>query len=173
MPPQPRRREMVADATLVSLAAVRQAVKNLVLVRALRDQADFDEEWYADAVRREFEVLAVQAEAEAARLEKARAKASGRRGRAVTADDYHAVDSRRLKRRILVLGDLAIRLRGLAEDEDAVAAVIDEARIRALDEITQAAAAVPGRGRAKPAKGHVRSRALQALREELSDYADD
>lgn len=163
---------MVADATLVSLAAIRQAVKNLVLVRALRDAADFDEEWYADAVRREFEVLASQADAEAARLTKAREKATGRRGRAVTADDYHAVDTRRLRRRIRVLGELAGELRGLAEDEATVASVIDEARLQALDEITHAAATAHGRGRTKPAKGVARSKALQALREELEDYAD-
>ena len=170
---QPRRREMVADATLVSLAAVRQSVKNLVLVRALRDAADFDEDWYEDAVRREFEVLASQADADAERLEKARQKAHGRRGRAVTADDYHAVDTRRLKRRIRVLGELAEELRRLAGDEETVRTVIHEARIRALDEITHAAASVPGRGRTKPLKGVARSRALQDLRDELDDYVDD
>ncbi len=164
---------MVADATLVSLAAVRQAVKNLMLVRALRDAADFDEEWYADAVRREFEVLAAQADAEAARLTKAREKATGRRGRAVTADDYHAVDTRRLRRRIRVLGEVAAELRRRAGDEDAIGEMIREARLRALDEITHTAASVPGRGRTKPLKGVARSRALQELREELEDYADD
>lgn len=164
---------MVADATLVSLAAVRQAAKNLMLVRALRDAADFDEDWYVDAVRREFELLATQADADAERLVKARAKAQGRRGRAVTADDYHAVDTRRLRRRINVLGELAEELRRLAADEDAVRTVIDDARLRALDEITQAAASVPGRGITKPLKGIARSRALQTLREELEDYLDD
>ncbi len=164
---------MVADATLVSLAAVRQAAKNLMLVRALRDAADFDEDWYVDAVGREFELLATQADADAERLVAARAKAQGRRGRAVTADDYHAVDTRRLRRRINVLRELAEELRRLAADEDAVRTVIDEARLRALDEITQAAASVPGRGGTKPLNGVARSRALQTLREELEDYLDD
>lgn len=164
---------MVADATVVSLAAVRQAAKNLMLVRALRDSADFDEQWYADAVAREFELLATQAEADAERLEVARQKALGRRGRAVTADDYHAADTRRLKRRIRVLQELAEELRRMAADEEAVRTVISEARLRALDEITQAAASVPGAGRTKPLTGIARSRALQTLREELEDYLDD
>lgn len=164
---------MVADATVVSLAAVRQAAKNLMLVRALRDDADFDEQWYADAVAREFELLATQAEADAERLEVARQKALGRRGRAVTADDYHAADTRRLKRRIRVLQELAEELRRMAHDEDAVRTVISEARLRALDEITQAAASVPGAGRTKALTGVARSRALQTLREELEDYLDD
>jgi hypothetical protein len=163
---------MVADATLVSLAAVRQAVKNLVLVRALRDDADFDEDWYADAVRDELVGLAGEAEADAARLRAARASAFGRHGRALAADDYHAADRRRLKRRVRVLEQLAAELRRRAEDDETVRAVIAEARLRALDEITATTASVPGLGRARPATGIARSRALQSLRDELSDYAD-
>ena len=163
---------MVADATLVSLAAVRQAVKNLVLVRALRDAADFDEDWYADAVRREFDVLATQADADAARLRKLREKARRRHGRAYTADDYHAADAGPLKRRARVLEELAVELRRLAGDDEMVRGLLVESRLRALDEITATTASVPGLGRARPATGVARSRALQALRDELSDYAD-
>ena len=81
---------MVADATLVSLAAVRQAVKNVILVRALRDAADFDEEWYTDAVRRELEELAREASLEAARLRELREATRRRSGPARAADDYRA-----------------------------------------------------------------------------------
>lgn len=169
---RPRRSEMVADATLVSLAAVRQAVKNLVLVRALRDDADFDEEWYADAVRRELLDLAGESEADAARLRAVRASARRRHGRALAADDYHAADSGRLKRRTKVLDELAQEMRRLADDEQFVSTVLTEARLRALDEITATTASVPGLGRTRAATGIARSRALQSLRDELSDYAD-
>ncbi|MCS0498466.1 hypothetical protein [Protaetiibacter mangrovi] len=172
MPRHPRRSEMVADATLVSVAAARQAAKNLMLVRALRDAADFDHDWYMAAVRREFEVLAVEADANAARVLRIRAKAGRRHGHALSADDYRAADTRRLKKRARVLTDLAEELRRLSTDDETIATLIDEARIQALDEITATTAAVPGLGRTKPAKGVARSKALQALREELSDYAD-
>jgi hypothetical protein len=163
---------MVADATLVSLAAVRQAVKNVMLVRALRDDVDFDEEWYADAARRELEQLAGEAAAEAARLREVREATRRRRGVARAADDYRAADSRHLKRRARVLGDLDEELRRLAQDDTTVSTLVAEARLRALDEITATTASVPGLGRERAATGIARSRALQSLREELSDYAD-
>src|SRR5690606_19202599 len=172
VPPRPRRSEMVADATLVSLAAVRQAVKNVMLVRALRDDVDFDEEWYADAARRELEELAGEAAAEAARLREVREATRRRRGVARAADDYRAADSRHLKRRARVLEELVEELGRLTQDDTTVSTLIAEARLRALDEITATTASVPGLGRERAATGIARSRALQSLREELSDYAD-
>lgn len=163
---------MVADATLVSLAAVRQAVKNVMLVRALRDDVDFDEEWYADAARRELEELAGEAAAEAARLREVREATRRRRGVARAADDYRAADSRHLKRRARVLEELVEELGRLTQDDTTVSTLIAEARLRALDEITATTASVPGLGRERAATGIARSRALQSLREELSDYAD-
>jgi flagellar motility protein MotE (MotC chaperone) len=163
---------MVADATLVSLAAVRQAVKNVMLVRALRDDVDFDEEWYADAARRELEELAGEAAAEAARLREVREATRRRRGAARAADDYRAADSRHLKRRARVLEELVEELGRLTQDDTTVSTLIAEARLRALDEITATTASVPGLGRERAATGIARSRALQSLREELSDYAD-
>jgi hypothetical protein len=163
---------MVADATLVSLAAVRQAVKNVMLVRALRDDVDFDEEWYADAARRELEELAGEAAAEAARLREVREATRRRRGVARAADDYRAADSRHLKRRARVLEELVEELGRLTQDDTTVSTLVAEARLRALDEITATTASVPGLGRERAATGIARSRALQSLREELSDYAD-
>lgn len=163
---------MVADATVVSLAAVRQAVKNVMLVRALRDDVDFDEEWYADAARRELEELAGEAAAEAARLREVREATRRRRGVARAADDYRAADSRHLKRRARVLEELVEELGRLTQDDTTVSTLIAEARLRALDEITATTASVPGLGRERAATGIARSRALQSLREELSDYAD-
>jgi hypothetical protein len=163
---------MVADATLVSLAAVRQAVKNVMLVRALRDDVDFDEEWYADAARRELEQLAGEAAAEAARLREVREATRRRRGVARAADDYRAADSRHLKRRARVLEELVEELGRLTQDDTTVSTLVAEARLRALDEITATTASVPGLGRERAATGIARSRALQSLREELSDYAD-
>jgi hypothetical protein len=163
---------MVADATLVALSAARQALKNVMLVRTLRDATDFDEEWYTDAARRELHTLAEESEREAVRLTQLRSDVRNRRGRARTADDYRSADRRHLKRRSLALSDLAHELRRLIPDDAVIEKLIVDARLRALDEITAATASVPGVGRSRPATGVARSRALQALREELSDYAD-
>lgn len=169
---RPRRSEMVADATVVALSAARQAVKNVMLVRALRDAADFDEEFYTDAARRELRTLAAESENEAERLERVRVSVRRRRGTAHSADDYRAADRRHLKRRARVLRELVEALLRLADDDTAIDALISEARLRALDEISATTASVPGLGRERAATGIARSRALQALREELSDYAD-
>jgi hypothetical protein len=71
-----------------------------------------------------------------------------------------------------VLEELDEGLRRLAQNETTVSTLIAEARLRALDEITATTASVPGLGRERAATGIARSRALQSLREELSDYAD-
>lgn len=176
-PPVRRRRvpfsELLADAVLVVHAGVRQSVKNVVIVRALRDGADFDAEWYADAVRAELESIAVESETDAARLQRELDYARGRHFSAVTARDYVDRDVPVLRKRRKVMLALAAELRARATDDAFVAAVIDEARANALDEIAATASHVPGRGTVAPLRGVARSRALQRLREELRDYDDD
>jgi hypothetical protein len=177
--PRPARRrrvpfaDLLADALLVARAGVRQSVKNVVIVRALRDGADFDADWYADAVRAELESIAVESETDAARLQRELVYARGRHYSAVTARDYVDRDVPTLRKRRKVMLALAVELRALAADDSVVAALIDEARDNALDEIAATASHVPGRGTVEPVLGVVRSRALQRLREELRDYTDD
>jgi hypothetical protein len=86
----------------------------------------------------EFELLAAEYEADATRLEGVRQKSRKKRGRALTPDDFRARDAPVLKRRIRVLRKIAVRLRELAADEDAVLALVAGARQNALDEITAA-----------------------------------
>jgi hypothetical protein len=133
-----RKSDVVTDAVLLATAAVRIAVKNLLIVRALREHADFDEQWWRDAVAREFELLADENEADATRLERVRADTKRKLGRALTPDDYRARDAPVLKRRIRILRKIATRLREIAIDEDAVLKLVGEARQSALDEITTA-----------------------------------
>src|SRR5690606_14090021 len=128
MPRRPRRCEMVAAATLVAMSAARQAVKNVMLVRALRDAADFDEQWYTDVARRELRLLAAESEAEADRLRRLRESVRHRHGRASTAEDYRAADRRHLKRRARVLDELAAELLRLADDDTVIGTLITEAR---------------------------------------------
>ena len=177
--PKPARRrkvpfaELLTDAVLVARAGVRQRVKNVVIVRALRDGADFDAERYADAVRAELESIAVESETDAARVKRELDYARGRHYEAATARDYVDRDVPTLRKRRKVMLALAVALRALATDDAVVAAIVDDARDNALDEIAATASHVPGRGTVEPARGVNRSRALQRLRDELRDYADD
>lgn len=136
--PRSRKADIIEDAVLLAIGAVRIAVKNLLIVRALRDRADFDEGWWRAAVEHEFELLATENEADATRLEGVRSAAKGKQGRALHPADFRARDRPVLKRRIRVLRRIASRLREIATDQDAVLALVGEARRSALDEITTA-----------------------------------
>ncbi len=133
-----RKSDVVADAVLLATGAVRIAVKNLLIVRALRERADFDEHWWRGAVAREFELLAAENEADATRLEGVRAGTKKKHGRALHPADFRARDAPVLKRRIRILRKIATRLREIATDDDAVQALVGEARQNALYEITTA-----------------------------------
>lgn len=163
--------ELVADAMLVARAGVRQHVKNVVILRTLRDGADFDLAWYTDAVRAELETLARENEAAAEQLGRDAQFAQGRHSRATTARDYVDRDVPKLHRRRRVHLALAARLRAFADDELAIHALIEDARMLALDEIAAAAAAVPSSHGPRPLTGSARRIALSDLAEDLADLA--
>lgn len=133
-----RKKDVVADAVALATAAVRIAVKNLLIVRALRDHADYEQAWWLGAVAREFEVIAVENETDADRLEKVREATRRKKGRPQHPGDFRATDAPVLRRRIRVLRRIAARLRELATDESALDELIADARRAALDEITAA-----------------------------------
>jgi hypothetical protein len=161
--------DLVADALLVARAGVRQKVKNVVIMRTLRDGADFDLEWYTHAVRAELEALAVESEAAADKLARDARYAQGRHFRAATAADYVDRDVPKLRRRRRVHLALAARLRTLAEDEPAVVALVEDARMLALDDIAGAAAAVPRARGPRPLTGAARRIAIADLLEDLDE----
>lgn len=165
-----RKSDVVGDALLLATAAVRSAVKNLLIVRALRDHADYDEQWWLSAVAREFEVIAAENDADIARLEAERQRAKKRQGRAVHPADFRSRDAPVLKKRIRVLTKIAERLREIATDEDAVLALVAEARAAALDEITTARHDPSPRAARDP---EARAAGLAALADDLAALAKE
>lgn len=131
--------ELVDDGMLIATAGVRMAVKNLILVRALRDRANFDEDWYVGAVKHEFLALAAEKSDDARRATAALARASTRKGRARSGADYRRVDAPLLKRRIAALTALADRLTEASTDADEAHGLVAAARESALEEIAGAA----------------------------------
>ena len=130
--------DIVDDAVLLATGAVRSAVKNLLIVRALRDGKDFDEAWWLDAVAREFEAIAVEKDDDAKRVEADRQLAKHRKGRPLHPSDFRTKDVPKMKRRVRILHRIAARLRELGADQQTLLALIAEARANALDEITSA-----------------------------------
>ena len=162
--------DVVDDAVLLATGAVRSAVKNLLIVRALRDNADYEQSWWLDAVAREFEVIAAENDADIARLEALRLAARKKGGRAQHPADFRSRDAPVLKKRIRVLRKIAARLREIATDEDAVLALVAEARAAALDEITSARHDPSPRAASDPKE---RAAGLAGLADDLAALAEE
>lgn len=174
MPPRvrrPRLADLVDDALLVARAGVRQSLKNVIIVRTLRDGGDFDAEHYASVVRELLAEVAEQSAADAERLTRQIDYARGRHLRAVTAADYMNRDVPKLTRRRKVHRALAERLASFAADPDTVSALVDEARLAALDDIAAAAAEVPRPRGPRTLTGSARRIALADLLDDLAELS--
>lgn len=110
--------EMVDDGVLIAAAAVRLAVKNLIILRSARDRADYSPERVMAAVREELENLATEKDADAAaRLREVGRRAAERDGQPRHHDDYRSGDTELLAKRAEVSERLATRLRELGDAE--------------------------------------------------------
>jgi hypothetical protein len=128
----------VEEAVLIACAGARLSLKNLFILRTLRDSKAFDEAWYTAAVREELLNLANETERDASRVEHERERAIKRQGRAMYQDDYRLIDAELLDRRESVLRGLAARLRELSADDGYIRSLIAEAREQALDDVVAA-----------------------------------
>jgi len=163
--------EMVDDGVLIAGAAVRLAVKNLIILRSARDRADYSPERVAAAVREELENLVMEKQTDAARLRRTQAAASERGGQPRHHSDYRSVDAAALARRASVSERLAERLRELSEDGEYVGALVEQARADAWREIGASitAKAALSSPRRDPAYDRERGGRMLAL---LGDLAD-
>jgi hypothetical protein len=129
---------VVDDGVMISLAAVRLAAKNRVILSAVRDRLDFDEAGLTRFVRTVLARLAQENEETADRVDVISQDAGLAHGVAldvaITIRDSH-------RRRPDVHRALAVRLRELAEDAPKVAALVAQAQEAAADELTGAVAA--------------------------------
>lgn len=127
--------EIAEEGLLIAASAVRMAVKNRQIVRALRDRADYSEKNAVAAAREVFRALAREKRDEVDRLDEIIEATRDRPGRALHQTDYRKGDAARLERREQVSDILADRLDELAEDDAYVLSVVDAARESAWDEI--------------------------------------
>lgn len=127
--------EMVDDGVLIAGAAVRLAVKNLVILKSLRDRVDYSVERTVAAVREELENLAEEKDADAVRLVEESELASSRQGKPRHYADYRPADMSSLARRSEVSRRLAARLRELSADEGFVSDLVEGAHAEAWAEI--------------------------------------
>lgn len=127
--------EIAEEGVLIAASAVRMAVKNRQIVRALRDRADYSEKNAVAAAREVFRALAREKRDEVERLDEIIELTRDRPGRALHQTDYRKGDADRLERREQVSDILADRLEELAEDDAYVLGIVEAARQSAWDEI--------------------------------------
>ncbi len=127
--------EIAEEGLLIAASAVRMAVKNRQIVRALRDRADYSEKAAVAAAREVFTALAREKREDVDRLEDILDHARDRPGRAQHQTDYRGADAELLERREQVSDILADRLDDLAADDEYLLGIVDAARNAAWDEI--------------------------------------
>lgn len=127
--------EIAEEGVLIATSAVRMAVKNRQIVRALRDRHDFSEQAAMKATREVLRALAREKREEVARLDDIIEVARERPGRAQHQTDYRKGDAERLELREQVSDILADRLDELAEDDEFVRKIVVDARDAAWNEI--------------------------------------
>lgn len=143
-PPAPIER-VVDDGVLISMWSVRMAIKNRLIVGALRDDLPFDEAALRAAAREEILAVAAENDDTADRLEGHREAADALEGGmdfdfsgygfgSSAARPAPAVDEEH-RRRPRVHRLLAKALRAKAEDEDALAELVSAAQTDAVDDV--------------------------------------
>ncbi|RXZ71420.1 hypothetical protein [Agromyces albus] len=137
-PPAPSFDEMLAEGVLVAESAGRMALKNRLIVFALRGEERF-EPARAEAIARDVLYELVQEADEAAeRAATERESASQREGRSAHQHDYHRVDTVNLRHRERVYAGVAKRLWELREDPDYLERFTEHARDAAWEDIAAA-----------------------------------
>jgi hypothetical protein len=137
----PSTERIVDEGMLIAIAAVRMALKNRIIVGALREHTDYVDADYAAWARLELREVARQNDEDSTRVERlgshlSRTSKTGK-GRDV---ENKRKDVIRLGRRRTLHDNVAQRLRDLAADDERVAELVVTARADALQEINEALA---------------------------------
>jgi hypothetical protein len=127
----------IADGVLIARFSAVLALKNRLIVSALRDDESFDRRAAAEVAREVLEELAVEQEHNIEHADEVIEEAQADRGIARHQHDYKARDLDLLSARRRVYREVADRIRADAVDDVSVALLVDDARSRAWDEISR------------------------------------
>lgn len=129
--------ETYAEGLLVAESAARMALKNRIIVMALRGEEPYDVERAAAAAREVLHELVQEIDQVAEWSAAERESAAQREGRSVHQHDYHRADAWNLRLRERVNVAVADRLGELRNDDDYLAALAERARQDAWSEIAE------------------------------------
>ncbi|WP_243232807.1 asparagine synthase [Microbacterium sp. CIAB417] len=123
-----RTADAIAEGVAIATAATRLAVKNHILVGTIAQGGVFDTDRYLDDARQSLLAMAQESEDAAELVTKLRKRARGRHSDPSGTHDYRDRDVRNLRRRAKQSAGVATRLRAMAEDDDRLRALVEEAR---------------------------------------------
>ncbi len=126
------------EGLLIVSAGFRMTMKNLIIVRALRDGEAWDEGDLLAALAFEIDNLIEERQQDVEFLDRTIRRARRRGGRAGWHDDYRQQDVPTLELRRAADRRMIERLRELADDRDFLRAQLSIARDAALDDVMQA-----------------------------------
>jgi hypothetical protein len=127
---------VIEEGLLIAESAVRMAVKNRIIVSAVRDQNDYDAAEYAKVAQNELSFAMEQNFENSERVVIEREAAVRSRGAATHEHDYGWDDRETLRRRRAVYEGLAAELRAWRDDPERVAALVEDARLAAWADIS-------------------------------------
>lgn len=125
----------IADGVLIARSAASIAVANRIIVRALREQQEFDRDETRAAVVDELGRLVTEQRDLAQRMVETRTQALKSRGRSRHQFDYRVEDNNALASRETIYTTIASRLDALSRDPAYVDEVVTAARDRAWNDI--------------------------------------
>ena len=127
----------VADGLLIARFSAVLALKNRLIVAALRDDVRFDTANAAQMAREVLEDLALEQDRNVVHAVDVIEHVGTEGGAARHEHDYKSRDLALLDARRQVYRDVAIGIRSDAADPEVVAALVEDARLRAWDEISR------------------------------------
>ncbi|MDR5690803.1 hypothetical protein [Agromyces indicus] len=129
--------EMLEEGLLMAESAARMALKNRLIVDALRSDEPYSDERAADRARSVLYELVQEADEAAEHVAEEREVAAKREGRSQHQHDYHRDDLLNLRRREKVHAAIAKELWTRRSDDAYVAGLIERARDDAWDELSR------------------------------------
>ncbi|HLS93779.1 MAG TPA: asparagine synthase [Microbacterium sp.] len=130
-----RNAEAIEEGVAIALAAARLQVKNRILVDTIADDDDFAPEVFGGDAREALLALADEQDQAASNMSMLRVKAWGRHSDPHGTHDYRDRDVRNLRRRAKQYAAVAKRLRLLAESDDDVHKIVEDARTAAWHDV--------------------------------------
>lgn len=163
-----RTADAIEEGYAIAVAAARLTVRNHILVETIAHDETFDAERFADFAHTALIALADEQDAAAATVRRLRRSAWGKHSDSLGTHDYRDRDTRNLRQRQRQYLGVAKRLRREAEDLQAVADLVAQARDAAWGDVEsnlQRRLIVEGmRPDADPDYATMREARMQALR---------